>query len=234
MVKGWRKNLSLVLYLGFLFSSSSAYASSSSVPPWVSDLPIPKNEPLYLVVKGTFASRSEAENLKKFIQQLMVKYPGDGLDPTDNYEGLPPGKFVVGTLFDSQDRALWWINFSYRNRKIGRGQVQMVKLKGESHLPYMPSAFRGGKKQLLSEQEALSRVKALPDVQSLSASKKLQFKITDYPKNGDLRYEIEILEDKGKLDPMMVDFLMVSALDGQITERYSQALGKKNFLSDKP
>ncbi len=32
----------------------------------------------------------------------MVKYPGDRVDLTDSYEGLPPGKFVVGTLFENR------------------------------------------------------------------------------------------------------------------------------------
>ena len=210
--------------------SSQAQSSQGKIPPWVTDLPVPQNEPLYLVVKGIFSSREEAENLQRFIQQLMMKYPGDKVDESDHYEGLPPGQFVVGTLFDSKDRAQWWINFSYRNRKISKGSIQQVRLiKGKSELPYMPSAYRGSHKQLLTEQEALAKVKALPDIVRLTKSKKLQYKFTDYPRNGDLRYEIEVLEDRGKRrDGLMVDFIMVSALTGEITERLSEALAQKS------
>ncbi|HEX5033963.1 MAG TPA: hypothetical protein VFW62_05740, partial [bacterium] len=82
-------------------------------------------------------------------------------------------------------------------------------------------------KALVSEEEALAQVKALPDVKRLATRKKLRYKFTDYPRNGDLRYEIEIMEDKGKKDPIMVDFVMVSAISGQVVERLSEALGQK-------
>ncbi len=220
--------LSLALILSLL--GNPTQSAESKVPHWVADLPVPQNQPLYLVVKGVFSSQEEAKNLQKFIQQLMTKYPGDGLDITDRYEGLAPGQFVVGTLFDSKDRAQWWIDFSYRNRKIAKGTIQQVQLKkGKSELPYMPSAYRSSQKQLLTEQEALAKVKALPDINRLAKSKKLQYKFTDYPRNGDLRYEIEVLEDRGKRrDGLMVDFIMVSALNGDITERLSEALAQKS------
>lgn len=200
---------------------------SGGLPHWVTEIPIPQNETLYLVVKGTFSSRKQAEDLQAFVQQLMVKVPGDRVDSTDAYSGLPSGKYVVGMLFDTRERAQWWMDFSYRNRKVGKGSIKEVKLKSSSGLPYMPSASRTRPKLLVSEAEALAQVKALPDVQQLAARKKLHYKFTDYPRNGDLRYEIEILEDRGRRDPVMVDFIMVSALNGQVVERLSQALGQK-------
>ncbi len=200
---------------------------SLGAPPWVTDIPIPKNETLYMAVKGVFSTRKQAEDLQHFIQQLMVKVPGDGVDSTDNFEGLPPGKFVVGTLFDTRDRATWWMDFSYRNRKVGRGTLKEVKLTKDSSLPYMPSASRPRPKPLVTEDQAMDQVKALPDLKTLASHKKLRFRITDYPRNGDLRYEIEVMEDRGRLDPVMVDFVMISAINGQVTERLSQALGQK-------
>lgn len=214
----------------FVFFNNQEAYSRNKIPPWVSDLPIPKNESLYLVIKGIYSSREEAEKLQKFIQQLMVKYPGDRVDSTDHYEGLPPGQYVVGTLFDNHKRAQWWIDFSYRNRQITKGEIQEVRLKkSKSSLPYMPSSHRGSEKRLLTEQEALARVKALPDILKLAKSKKLKYKFTDYPRNGDLRYEIEVLEDRGKRkDGLMIDFIMVSALNGDITERLSEALAQRS------
>lgn len=230
IVRSW---IWVIVILGMIPAASVALEKGSSkVPPWVADLPIPKNEPIFLVVKGTFPNRPAAEKLQKFIQQLMVKYPGDGVDSTDRYQGLKPGQFVVGTLFDSRDRAHWWMDFSYRNRKISKGTLKEVKLIGDSRLPYMPSPSRGGQKRLLTEQEALEKAQALPDLAKLGKLKKLKYKITDYPKNGDLRYEVEILEDRGKRDGLMVDFVMVSAMDGKITERFSESLGRKHFANE--
>lgn len=226
-----------ILLMIFSTASSPVGAAAPlkkiSLPHWVADLSLPQNETLFLVVKGTFSNRVEAEHLESFIQQLMGSTPGDGVDSSDLYQGLPPGQFVVGMLFDSKERAKWWIEFSYRNRNISKGKIYEVKIHGESRLPYMPAAARAGQKRLLTEQEALSRVQVLPDVQQLNRIKKLTYRFTDYPRNGDLRYEIEILEDRGKQrEPLMLDFVMVSAVNGEITERYSTALGKKSFAKD--
>jgi len=207
--------------------ATSAKKESAGLPHWVTDIPVPKNETVFLVVKGVFSNRKQAEDLQHFIQQLMVKVPGDGVDSTDNFEGLPPGRFVVGTLFDTRDRALWWMDFSYRNRKVGRGTLKEVKLTKDSTLPYMPSASRPRAKPLVTEDQAMAQVKELPDLKSLASHKNLRFRFTDYPRNGDLRYEIEVMEDRGRLDPVMVDFVMVSAINGQVVERLSQALGQK-------
>jgi len=203
------------------------YYASPSTPPWVSDLPIPKNESIFLVVKGLFPTKVQADDLKHFIQQLMVKTPGDGVDVSDHYQGLPSGRYVVGMLFDTRERALWWMDYSYRNRKISRGFVREVKVVKDSTLPYMPSASRPRPKPLVSEDDAMAKVKALPDLQRMAAAKKLRYRFTDYPRNGDLRYEIEVMEDRGRLDPVMVDFVMVSALNGQVVERLSEAMGQK-------
>lgn len=204
----------------------------NALPPWVADMAIPQNESLVLVVKGVFSSRAEANQLAAFIQQLMGTTPGDGVDVSDHYSGLPKGRYIVGMLFDAKDRAKWWMDFSYRNQKISKGTVYDTKVVGQSLLPYMPAATRIGQKRLVSESEALARVKALPDVVQLARVKKLLYRFTDYPRNGDLRYEIEILEDRGKGDPRMVDFVMVSALNGEVTERYSSALGRAHFAQD--
>lgn len=220
-----------IFALGLLLPLSSVEANkkkeSGGTPHWVADVPIPKNEKLFLVVKGSFADKRSAEELRRFIQQLMVKVPGDGIDDSGNYSGLPPGKYIVGMLFDTRERALWWQDFSYRNRKVGKGTIKEVTVVKDSDLPYMPSASRPRPKALVSEEEALAQVKALPDVKRLATRKKLRYKFTDYPRNGDLRYEIEIMEDKGKRDPVMVDFVMVSAISGQVVERLSEALGQK-------
>jgi len=216
-----------------LFLSLPAWAReiSPSLPPWVQDLPIPQNEELYLVVKGTYPSLTQAQKVQNFITQLMGTTPPDRVDLTAKYPGVNSGKYLVGMLFDSRERAEWWIDFSYRNRTIPRGSIHRVKIHGDSSLPYMPDPVRAGQKRLLTQAEALAKVKALPDIQKLSARKRLQYKFTDFPRNGDLRYEVEVLEERGKKNPLMVDFIMVSALNGDITERLSQNL-RKDILQE--
>ncbi|HKX12032.1 MAG TPA: hypothetical protein VJP40_02680, partial [bacterium] len=61
------------------------------------------------------------------------------------------------------------MDFSYRNRKVGKGTIKEVTVVKASNLPYMPSASRPRPKALISEEEALAQVKALPDVKRLSA-----------------------------------------------------------------
>lgn len=221
--------VAIVLAVSSAFPVSPANKKPGGNPHWVSDLSVPQNEGLLLVVKGTFSSKAEAEKRQGFIQQLLVKYPGDRVDKTDNYKGLPPGKYVVGTLFDGRERARWWMDFSYRNRTLPKGDIKEVVVVGESRLPYFPDPVRAGKKRLLSSEEAIGKVQGLPDVQALARTKRLKYKITDWPRNGDLRYEVEILEDRGKKDGVMVDFILVSAINGEITERYAASLGKPHF-----
>jgi hypothetical protein len=202
-------------------------AVARDLPHWVTDLPIPQNEEMYLVVKGTYPTRGAAEAVQKFIEQLMGTTPPDQVDATDKYQGLTGGKYLVGTLFDSPERAKWWIDFSYRNRTLPKGEIKKIVVTASSDLPYIPDPVRNGRKRLLSKEEALSRIQALPDIKTLATRKKLLYKFIDYPRNGDLRYEIEVMEVKGRgKHPVMVDFLMVSALNGDITERLSLNLGK--------
>lgn len=207
-------------------------ALAHGTPAWITDLPIPQNEEMFLVVKGTYPTRGSAEAVQRFIEQLMGTTPPDQVDNTEKYQGLSGGKYLVGMLFDSPERAKWWIDFSYRNRTLPKGEVKRVVVKGTSDLPYMPDPVRNGKKRLLTQEEALNRVKALPDIKILATRKNLLYKFIDYPRNGDLRYEIEVMEPQGRgKHPLMVDFLMVNALDGDITERLSLNLGK-NILRE--
>ncbi len=218
----------LSLFILFLFSFfQSALARTNDIPHWVKDLPILKEQSYYIVVKGFYPTQAQAQSTEKLIKHLMGSTPADKWDSTDKYQGLPKGKFLVGMLFDSEVRAKWWMTFSYRNRKISKGQIFKVKIIEPSQLPYMPDPVRVGRKSLLTKEEALSRVQSLPDVKALAVRKKLLYKVTDYPRNGDLRYEIEILEKrKDQEHPIMIDFIMVSALNGQITERLSASFGK--------
>ncbi len=225
MSKLLKNSVSLVLFFGLFFLSNSALSKNKKIesppqdlPIWVSDLPVPQNQSIYLVVKGTFTTSEQAEKRRQFIQQLIPKTPVDGVDRSDSYQGLPKGKYIVGMLFDTPERAQWWMSFSYRNRTIPKGSLKTVKVIGDSRLPYMPSL------KLIDETKALQSVKQLPDIQKLDEQKKLIYKFTDYPRNGDLRYEVEILEDRGHRPPLMVDFVMVCALDGKVVERLSEAL----------
>ncbi|HKX12033.1 MAG TPA: hypothetical protein VJP40_02685 [bacterium] len=76
------------LTLGLLSPLSAADIKkklSAVSPHWVADVPIPQNEKLFLVLKGSFSDKKSAEDLRRFIQQLMVKVPGDGIDSSDAY-----------------------------------------------------------------------------------------------------------------------------------------------------
>ncbi|MCE9625116.1 MAG: hypothetical protein K8R69_06660, partial [Deltaproteobacteria bacterium] len=169
-----RKIFATLLLLAVFVPALSAAGKkpAGGLPHWVTEIPIPQNAPMFMVVKGVFASKSQAEDLQRFIQQLMVKIPGDGVDVTEHFEGLPSGKYVVGMLFDTRERAQWWMEFSYRNRKIGRGTIKEVKVTRESTLPYMPSASRPRPKPLVTEEQAMAQAKALPDLKRLAAAKK--------------------------------------------------------------
>ncbi|MCP5468283.1 MAG: hypothetical protein H7A32_03350 [Deltaproteobacteria bacterium] len=211
-----------------LIFSSISLAESDALPEWMQDLPLIEQQNYYLVVKGIYSNQKEAEETQKLIQHLMGSTPADRWDTSDHYLGLPKGKYIVGMLFDSVERAQWWIKFSYRNRKISKGKLYSVKILSKSNLPYMPDPVRVGRKNLVTQKDALASVKLLPDIQDLTKKKKLIFKFTDYPRNGDLRYEIEVLEHRSSSSqPVMVDFIMVSALNASITERLSTALGKQ-------
>ena len=226
------KRISLIVFFLTLMILPNGHAYSA--PPWVTDIPVPQNEEMYLVVKGTYRTQKGAEAVQQFIEQLMGTTPPDQVDTTEKYQGLSGNPFLVGTLFDSQERARWWINFSYRNRTVPKGEIKRVVVTGRSSLPYMPDPIRNGKKRLLSPEEAVDQVKGQPDIKKLALKKNLIYKLTDYPRNGDLRYEVEVSEFKGKgMNPVMVDFFMVNALNGDITERLSSNLGR-NILQDNP
>ncbi|MCB1214754.1 MAG: hypothetical protein KDK66_04685 [Deltaproteobacteria bacterium] len=216
------------LFFVILFLASPLFAKRA--PYWVKDFPIPEGQSLFLVSKGLYPSQAQAKKTQAFIAQLMGSVPPDQVDLSDHYEGLPKGRYVIGTLFDSRARANWWIEFSYRNRKLPKGTIVPVRKKGPSQLIYYPEASRHGPEALIDESRAIALVKSLPDVQKLQKNlgSALRFEVIDYPRTYDLRYEIKMSKKvPGRRDPVMLDFFMVSAQPGvknPITERFSRSM----------
>ena len=94
------------LILSFLllsFSYSPVFAKSTLEASFPGQAPL--NQNVYLVVKGVFDSSAKATETKKFIQQLLVKTPADGVIASDHLKDFPKGKWVVASVFDDEKKA---------------------------------------------------------------------------------------------------------------------------------
>ncbi|MBF0491199.1 MAG: hypothetical protein HQM15_00270 [Deltaproteobacteria bacterium] len=204
-----------------VFFSSSLYAKSNLQAGFQGQAPL--NQNIYLVVKGVFASQSQAAETKKFIQQLLVRTPADGIIASDDLKDFPKGKWVVASAFDDEKKAKWWLSFSDRNAKLPRPYVKKTQISQNAQaLPYFPEAERLGEKRFASEQEILNQIEAFSDVRSLKKEAKIKYQFTKYPRSEDMRYEVEILKEKnGRF--ISYDFVKV---DAENPKRYSRFLEK--------
>lgn len=189
------------------------------------EVPVPIQKPIYLVVKGNYASQSEAKNVQNIIQHGLGNKAGDGIIESRYVEGFPQGRWVVGSFFDSPSKAQWWIEYSYRNPKLPKPLIKKTQLlQASSALPYFPEALHEGKKRFYSEEEVLEKVQALSDVKGLKKKGEVKLKVLSYPRSGDYQYEVEILEAVGKNKYRAHDFVKFSADN---LEDYSRFLGDK-------
>ena len=197
--------------------------------PWNVHIPIPVGEPVYLVIKGVYDSSHQARQTQQLIQVTLKDIPADGVIVSDALAGFPQGKWVVASVFDTAERAQWWANFSHRNPTLPKPYVKKTTLLKLVELPYLPNSHRANQRRFMSEDEAINLVKGLDDVRQLQNKQGVKFLITDYPRSGDLRYEVEVLAVKaGKPHGVMYDFFMVDAVNQKVTERYSNLF--KNSL----
>lgn len=196
--------------------------------PWNVVLDAPVQEDLYIVVKGVYANLNDAKETQSLIQTTLKNIPADGIVSSNKLHGFPKNKFVVASLFDDPGRAKWWMQFSHRNPRLPNPQMKQIKLLENVDLPYLPSSSRKTEKRFISEKEAIDLVKNVSDIKILRAQNPLKFMITDYPRSGDLRYEVEVLKlTKNNPRGVMVDFFMVDAVNQKITERFTQSIKPK-------
>jgi hypothetical protein len=196
--------------------------------PKKSEISIPVQSPIFVVVKGMFPSRDQAESTRSFIQQLLVKTPADGIIESEKLSGFPPKKWIIASAFDSEKKAEWWMHFSDRNNKLPRSYLKKTELLEESPaIPYFPEATRDGVQRFYTEEEVIERIQQFSDIQNLSKKTPIKFSFLSYPRTGNYTYEVEVMEDKGNRRTMAYDFITMSAVNLNRYSRYLENLGKK-------
>ncbi len=211
----------------FLFSTSG-FAKAPNLEEPAPEIPIPVRSPILIVVKGIYPSKEKAQETQKFIQQLLVKTPADGIIASEKLEGFTPGQWVIASAFDSESKARWWMNFSHRNPTLPRPILKKTSLLQESsEIPYFPEAMHEGVHRFYTEKEVLDRISSFPDIAELKQKKNTRFLFTVYPRTGDYTYEVEIMADKGAGQFVAHDFIAVNATDLNHYSRYSENLRAK-------
>ncbi len=195
--------------------------------PIVREVAQPLNAPLFAVIKGVFPTQAKALSTQAFIQQLLVNTPSDGLIESAKLSGLPKGKWVIASLFDSEEKAKWWLHFSDRNNKLPRPQIKQIQLaESAPSLPYFPEAKRDEVQRFHTEEEVLIRLKELPDLKKMleKDKKELKFIFTTYPRTNDFRYEVEVMEPLPNGNFVAYDFINVDAFDLNHFTRYLEGM----------
>ncbi len=218
----------IILFVLLFFCSSSSFAKVLNLEEPAPELPIPVQSPILIVVKGIYPSKEKAQETQKFIQQLLVKTPADGIIASEKLEGFAPGQWVIASAFDSESKARWWMNFSHRNPTLPRPVLKKTTLlQASSEIPYFPEALRDGVHRFYTEKEILDRISSFPDIAALKQKKNVKFLFTVYPRTGDYSYEVEVMEDKGAGHFVAHDFIAVNATDLNHYSRYSENLRAK-------
>lgn len=149
---------SLIILFVLLIAAAQAHS-------WNVKIPLSSSQDYHVVVKGMYPSANEAKNIQGLIQTTLKDIPGDAVVKSDLFASLPKGQWVVASLFDTKERAQWWIKFSTRNPKVPKANIYQSKLLAPSvgNLPYFPDAAIANSK-FISEAEAIALVKQTPDV----------------------------------------------------------------------
>lgn len=197
----------ILLFLGWLFSQSVLAASVNQE----GEIPLPVNEPIYVVVKGAFPSKQEAEKTRAFIQQLLVKTKADGIVESEKLAGFPARQWLVVSAFDSEAKAKWWMSFGDRNPKLPKAYIRQSRLLvATDDIPYFPDPIREGEKRFFTEEEVLARIHQFPDVMSLKQKNPIKFVFLAFPRTGYYVYEVEIMKsEQGKF--IAYDFVSMFA-----------------------
>lgn len=192
------------------------------------EIVIPVQSPIYLVVKGVFPTKQKAEETKKFIQQLLVNTPADGIIESKKLQGFTPNQWVVASAFDNEKKARWWMEFGDRNKTLPKPYVKKTVLLEETmDIPYFPDAVRESFQRFYTEEEIVQRVNQLPDIQDLKKKGSLKYLFTKYPRTGDYSYEVEVMKERGGASPLAYDFISISAVDLNHYSRFTESLKAK-------
>ncbi len=182
---------------------------------------IPVNEPIYVVVKGIYSSRAEAEKTRAFIQQLLVKTPADGIIESQKLEGFPPQKWIIASAFDSEQKAKWWMLFGDRHPQLPKVQVKQTRLMETSfEIPYFPDPERQGQKRFYNEEEVVARLHQFPDVMALKQQAPIKVVFLSFPRTGNYVYEVEIMKSEGS---KFVAYDFISLFAGNL-EKYRRSV----------
>ncbi len=145
---------------------------------------IPVQESIYIVVKGVFDSKAEAEKTRAFIQQLLVKTSADGIIESEKLEGFPSHKWVIASAFDSEERAKWWMMFGDRNPSLPKASVKKTRLLVSSQqIPYFPDSIRDGEKRFFSEEDVVFKIHQFPDVMALKKKRPIKLVFLAFPRS---------------------------------------------------
>lgn len=214
-----KKFISLLLFFS-LFTGSVQYCDATAINK-EGEVLIPVNEPVFIVVKGVFNSKEEAEKTRAFIQQLLVKTPGDGVIESHKLEGFPAQKWVVGSVFDSQEKAKWWMLFGDRNPSLPKAHVKATKLlESSDQVPYFPDPERQGQKRFFTEEEVLARLHQFPDVVALKQKSPIKVVFLSFPRTGHYVYDVEIMKAEGN---QFVAYDFISLFAGNL-DKYKRSI----------
>ncbi len=224
--------ISVVLFviIHFVFSTAEAKSKNAKDKNFQGnpEIVIPVNSPVYLVVKGVFPTEKKAEDTRKFIQQLLVNTPADGIIESKKLEGFPPNQWIVASAFDNEQKAKWWMEFGDRNKTLPKPYIKKTALLEETmQIPYFPDAVRENFHRFYTEEEIIQRVSQFPDIQDLKRKESLKFLFTKYPRTGDYSYEVEVLKERAGAAPLAYDFISMSAVDLGHYSRFVEGLKAK-------
>lgn len=182
---------------------------------------IPVQEPIFVVVKGVFDSKAEAEKSQAFIQQVLVKTKADGIIESQKLEGFPAQKWLVASAFDSEERAKWWALFGDRHPSLSNPQIKRTKLLEPTfQIPYFPDPQRKGQKRFYSEDDVVARLHEFPDVMDLKQKTPIKVVFLAFPRTGHYVYEVEIMKSEGS---KFVAYDFISMFAGNL-EKYKRSV----------
>lgn len=192
----WQIRLIALIFFSIVVPGAGILSASAAAKE--GEIPIPLQEPIYIVVKGSFNSKAEAEKTRAFIQQLLVKTQADGIIESQKLEGFPPQKWLIASAFDSEERAKWWMLFGERNPTLPKVQIRKTRLLEPSEqIPYFPDPVRGGQKRFFDEDEVVARIHQFPDVAALKKKGPIKLLFLSFPRTGHYVYDVEVMKSEG-------------------------------------